>query len=182
MMPLKHADAVVGEGPLAFERRERRPEETVEAEDDQEAADGGAHRRRRHQVQQFDAERDADQATDHERQQALGLERAAQLPHAAQPGEQHPARAAGQPLGQRDELLAPAIDRAEVAGEGRRQGVGDGAAVAADAGEIKLVQQRRVERRRFVALQPVDRLDRRGRGIERRQLRGDRVRRFSAPP
>ena len=89
--------------------------------------------------------------------------------------EQHPAGTAGKTAGERDELAAPAVDRSEVADERARHRLRDGSAVAAEAREIELVQQRRIQRRELVALQTADRIGGRRRRVERLELLGDRV-------
>ena len=94
-------------------------------------------------------------------------------PSRGTPGQQHPARAAGERLGERHELAPPAVDRAEVARERRGHGLRHGAPVAAEAREVELVQQRRVERGRLVALQAAHAFGRRGRRIERLELLGE---------
>ena len=70
--------------------------------------------------------------------------------------EQHPARATVERTGQRDELVAPTVDRAEVAGERIGHRVRHLPAVAAEAGEIELVEQRGVERDELIALEAMD--------------------------
>ena len=82
-------------------------------------------------------------------------------------GQQDPTDAAGQAARQRDELLAPTVDRAEIAGDRVGHHVGHHAAVAAQAGEVQFVQQRAIERGTFVALQSAYDIDRRRGGVER---------------
>ena len=79
-----------------------------------------------------------------------------QPPVARHVGEQHPAGPARQSVGQRDELLTPAVDRSEITGDRVRHRLGRRSSVTAETGEIQFVQQRRVERGGFVALQAAD--------------------------
>ena len=64
-----------------------------------------------------------------------------QLPVPGQVAQHDPARFAAQRFGQCHELLAPAIDRSEVSCKRGRQARRDGSPIAAQAGEVKLVQQ-----------------------------------------
>ncbi len=88
--------------------------------------------------------------------------------------EQDPARATAKRVSHRPEFGAPAIERAEVA----RQDLAHGLrrlAIPAHAGEVKLVQQRGVERDQLLALQPVQDVPGRLLEIERLELLGDGV-------
>ena len=83
----------------------------------------------------------------------------------------------------RHELRAPAVDRAEVAGERLGHGARSALAVAAQAREVELVQQRGIERDQLLALQAVDDVARRlARGRAPRAARVMAFRRRSAPP
>src|SRR5262249_11700276 len=89
-------------------------------------------------------------------------------------GQQNPARAAAERVSHRAELGAPAIDRAEVA----REDLGHPPrrlTVAAEAREIELMQQRRIERDELLALERVQNMAGRAREVERLELFGDRV-------
>ena len=70
--------------------------------------------------------------------------------------QQHPARAATQRLAHRDELVAPALDAAEVGLQRQLHGRLHRLAVTAQAGEVQLVQQHRVGGDQLFALQAVE--------------------------
>src|SRR4030095_7543192 len=59
--------------------------------------------------------------------------------------QKYPATVHGQALAQRDELATPALNRPEIAGDGVRDGFERCPPVPAEAREIQLMQQRRVE-------------------------------------
>jgi hypothetical protein len=67
--------------------------------------------------------------------------------------QQHPPRFPRQGLGQRDELSSPTIDGPEAARQRAGHRLGHGAAVAAKAREVQLVQECRVQQRDLVALE-----------------------------
>ena len=87
-------------------------------------------------------------------------------------GQDDPPGVAGQALGQRHELPAPPLDRAEIAGERARHPLGRRPAIAAETREIELVEHRGVEQRRLLLFQSPPRRRRR---VEPRQLVGDGV-------
>src|SRR5262249_23295774 len=93
-----------------------------------------------------------------------------QAPVARQVDEQHPARAAGERVAHRNELALPAVNRPEIARERFCDRRGRLTAFATEAREIQLVQERRIERAQFLALEPVDHIARRGLEIERGEL------------
>src|SRR4029079_1553531 len=76
---------------------------------------------------------------------------------------------------QGDELMAPAVDRAEIALKRADHRFRYGATVTAQAGEVELMQQRGIECCRLFLLQPADDLSRRRLRIERGKLIGDRI-------
>src|SRR3954471_16470625 len=71
--------------------------------------------------------------------------------------------------------MAPAFDRAEIAGERICIGAQILPAMPAETSEIQFMQQRRVERRHLVALEAADNLGGRGARIERFEFRRDGV-------
>ena len=93
---------------------------------------------------------------------------------ARQVAEQHPPRTARERVRHGDELAAPAIRRAEVAGEGLGQRLGR-LALAAEAGEIDFMQECGIERHQLLALEAVDDVARRLGEIQRLQLLGNGV-------
>src|SRR5262249_4137529 len=74
----------------------------------------------------------------------------------------------------RAKLGAPPIERAKVAGERLGHALGR-LAVASQAREVELVQQRRVERHELLALEAVEDVTGCGLEVERRELLGDGV-------
>src|SRR5499426_1925031 len=83
--------------------------------------------------------------------------------------EKYPAGAAVERVAHRPELGAPALERAEIA----RQDLGHARGrlpVAAEAREVELVQQRRVERDQLLALETVEDMRRRLGEVERLEL------------
>src|SRR5215472_10580127 len=109
-----------------------------------------------------------------DRLRVLGSVLVDEVPFARNVGQQNPARAATEGVSHRAELRAPAIERAEVP----REGLGHALCrltIAAYACEIKLVQQRRVERGQLLALETVQNVARSAREVERLELLGDSV-------
>src|SRR5260221_1736754 len=93
---------------------------------------------------------------------------------APRPGEQHPAGAAAQRLAHRGKLRAPALQRAEVAGQRVAQGR-IGLALRAERGEEELVQDHRHRRDQLLVLEAVHGEDGRAGEVEGGELLGDRV-------
>src|SRR6516162_11133676 len=67
-------------------------------------------------------------------------------------GQQDPTGTAGECICQGDEFVAPAFHGPEIARYRSRHRFWQGAPVTTKAGEVQLVEQRRVEQRRFIAL------------------------------
>jgi hypothetical protein len=96
-------------------------------------------------------------------------------PAVARDVDQHdPARSAAQGVAHCHELVAPALDRAEVARQRLRERRLR-LAIAAEAREVELVQQRRVERDQLLALEAVDHVAGRLREVQRSELLADGV-------
>jgi hypothetical protein len=89
--------------------------------------------------------------------------------------EKHPPGTAGEIAGKRHELAAPAVDRSEVADDRARDRLRDGSAVAAEAGKVELVQQRRIQCRDLVPLETADRVAWRRGQVQSREFLGNRV-------
>ena len=89
-------------------------------------------------------------------------------------GQDHPAGTATKRVAHRSELRAPPIERAELLNNDIRDGFRR-LALAVQAREVELVQQRGVERNQLLPLEPVDDMAGRALEIERFELLGDRV-------
>ena len=89
--------------------------------------------------------------------------------------EQDPAGAASQRVSHGDELAAPALDRPEITGKRRRKQFSRLPSVSAQACEVELVQEGRIERDQLLALERVDNVTWCAAEIERLELFGDRV-------
>src|SRR5262249_36066257 len=90
-------------------------------------------------------------------------------------GQQNPTRASSQRFRQSDELLTPPQNGAEVADDGGRNLLRQRSAIAAQAREVELMQQRRIEQGCLVALQSANDVSWRGRGVECLEFLGNRV-------
>src|SRR5437870_1845869 len=89
--------------------------------------------------------------------------------------QKYPATVPGQALAQRDEFATPALNRPEITGDGVRDGFERCPPIPAEAREIQLMKQRRVEQGRLLPTEATDDRGRHCRDIERLQLARERV-------
>ena len=94
------------------------------------------------------------------------------------PSQDHPARAAAFGLAHRDELRPPPLEGPEITGEGVGERRAGAALFGTEPGKIDFMQDHRIGRDQFLALQPVYQVSGRLGVIEPGQLLGDLIEPF----